>query len=109
MQPYRKSTTLPLKTLYRPCTNRVRDEVGRLAAFTLTDWAIIAALKEAGPRGVAIRIVLEPSQRHAYDKLAEMIDVVRVKKRGRPYMHLKAYVIAIFGRRWGGLLRTTPP
>jgi phosphatidylserine/phosphatidylglycerophosphate/cardiolipin synthase-like enzyme len=71
-----------------------------MAAFTLTDWAIIAALKEARTRGVAIRILLDPSQRQADAKLAEMKDVVRLKKRGSPYMHLKAYSID------GTLLRT---
>jgi phosphatidylserine/phosphatidylglycerophosphate/cardiolipin synthase-like enzyme len=71
-----------------------------MAAFTLTDWAIIAALKEAQTRGVPIRILLDPSQRQADAKLAEMKDVVRLKKRGSPYMHLKAYSID------GTLLRT---
>ena len=71
-----------------------------MAAFTLTDWAIIAALKEAHTRGVTIRILLDPSQRQEYCKLAEMTDIVRVKKRGRPLMHLKAYAID------GALLRT---
>jgi phosphatidylserine/phosphatidylglycerophosphate/cardiolipin synthase-like enzyme len=71
-----------------------------MAAFTLTDWVIIAALKEASGRGVAIRILLDPSQRHEYCKLAEMADIVRVKKRGRPLMHLKAYAID------GAILRT---
>jgi phosphatidylserine/phosphatidylglycerophosphate/cardiolipin synthase-like enzyme len=67
--------------------------------YTLTDWAIIAALKDARVRGVTIRIALDPSVRQAYDKLADMADVVRVKKRG-PLMHLKAYAID------GALLRT---
>ena len=71
-----------------------------MAAFTFTDWAIIAALKEAQTRGVPIRILLDPSQRQADAKLAEMKDVVRLKKRGSPYMHLKAYSID------GTLLRT---
>ena len=53
-----------------------------IAAYTLTDWAIIAALKEARARGVTIRIALDPSARQAYDKLADIADVVRVKKRG---------------------------
>ena len=61
-----------------------------MAAFTLTDWPIIATLKEARGRGVTGRILLDPSQRQADAKLAEMKDVVRVKKRGSPYMHLKA-------------------
>ena len=71
-----------------------------MAAFTLTDWPLIAVLKEARGRGVTVRILLDPSQRQADAKLAEMKDVVRVKKRGRPYMHLKAYAID------GVLLRT---
>jgi phosphatidylserine/phosphatidylglycerophosphate/cardiolipin synthase-like enzyme len=70
-----------------------------LAMYTLTDWAIIAALKDARARGVAIRIALDPSVRQSYDKLAEMADVVRVKKQG-PLMHLKAYAVD------GMLLRT---
>ena len=63
-----------------------------VAAYSLTDWAIIAALKDARARGVTIRIALDPSVRQAYDKLAEMADVVRIKKRG-PLMHLKAYAV----------------
>jgi phosphatidylserine/phosphatidylglycerophosphate/cardiolipin synthase-like enzyme len=70
-----------------------------IAAYSLTDWTIIAALKEARARGVTIRIALDPSVRQAYDKLAEMGDVVRIKKRG-PLMHLKAYAVD------GVLLRT---
>lgn len=70
-----------------------------IAAYTLTDWAIISALKDARARGVAIRIALDPSVRQAYDKLADMAEVVRIKKRG-PLMHLKAYAVD------GVLLRT---
>ena len=70
-----------------------------IAAYSLTDWAIIAALKEARARGVTIRIALDPSVRQAYDKLADIAEVVRVKKRG-PLMHLKAYALD------GVLLRT---
>jgi len=70
-----------------------------LAMYSLTDWAIIAALKDASARGVSVRIVLDPSVRQAYDKLADMADVVRVKKPG-PLMQLKAYAID------GVLLRT---
>jgi hypothetical protein len=64
-----------------------------MAAYTLTDWAIIAALQDAHTRGVTIRILLDPSQRQEYCKLAEMGDIVRLKKRARPLMHLKAYAI----------------
>jgi phosphatidylserine/phosphatidylglycerophosphate/cardiolipin synthase-like enzyme len=70
-----------------------------VAMYTLTDWPIIAALKDALAHGVAVRIALDPSVRQAYDKLADMAGVVRVKKRG-PLMHLKAYAID------GALLRT---
>jgi len=70
-----------------------------MAMYTLTDWAIIAALKDARARGIAVRIALDPSVRQAYDKLADMADVVRIKKRG-PLMHLKAYAVD------GVLLRT---
>jgi phosphatidylserine/phosphatidylglycerophosphate/cardiolipin synthase-like enzyme len=70
-----------------------------LAMYSLTDWAIIAALKDARTRGVTIRIVLDPSVRQAYDKLADVAETVWVKKRG-PLMHLKAYAVD------GILLRT---
>jgi phosphatidylserine/phosphatidylglycerophosphate/cardiolipin synthase-like enzyme len=63
-----------------------------MAMYTLTDWAIIAELKDARARGIAVRIALDPSVRQAYDKLADMADVVRIKKRG-PLMHLKAYAV----------------
>ena len=32
-----------------------------MAAFTLTDWPLIAVLKEARGRGVTVRILLDPS------------------------------------------------
>jgi hypothetical protein len=46
-----------------------------IAAYSLTDWAIIAALKEARARGIIVRIALDPSVRQAYDKLADLADV----------------------------------
>ena len=70
-----------------------------MAAYSLTDWAIIEALKKARARGITIQIVLDPSQHQEYGKLAEMVDAVRVKKRGH-LMHLKAYAID------GAILRT---
>ena len=63
-----------------------------MAMYTLTDWPIIAALHEARTHGVAVRVVLDPTVRQAYDKLTEMADIVRVKKKG-PFMHLKAYAV----------------
>jgi phosphatidylserine/phosphatidylglycerophosphate/cardiolipin synthase-like enzyme len=70
-----------------------------LAMYTLTDWAIVGALKDARSRGITVRIALDPGVRQAYDKLVGIADVVRIKKRG-PSMHLKAYAID------GVLLRT---
>jgi phosphatidylserine/phosphatidylglycerophosphate/cardiolipin synthase-like enzyme len=63
-----------------------------VAIYTLTDWAIIGALEEARSRGVAVRIMLDPKVRQAYDKLVGMAEGVRVKRPG-PLMHLKAYVV----------------
>lgn len=63
-----------------------------LAAFALTDAAIIEALASARARGVALRIVLDPSQNRRPERLASLASVVRVKPPG-PYMHLKAYAI----------------
>ena len=70
-----------------------------LAAYSLTDWRVIEALNEAQRHGVAIRIVLDPSQRHAYEKFDGLVDIVRVKRPG-PIMHLKAYAVD------GTILRT---
>lgn len=89
------------ETHYAPIENLERIDVALIrsarhsldmAMYTLTDWAIIAALHEARARGVAVRIVLDPSVQQAYDKLADMADIVRVKKQG-PLMHLKAYAV----------------
>ena len=41
---------------------------------------------------MAVRIVLDPRERHDFAKLGELSDTVRIK-RGGPYMHLKAYAI----------------
>lgn len=43
-------------------------------------------------RGVVIRIVLDPRERHDFARLGDLSDNVRIK-RGGPFMHLKAYVI----------------
>jgi phosphatidylserine/phosphatidylglycerophosphate/cardiolipin synthase-like enzyme len=62
------------------------------ASYALTDPIVIAALTDAERRGVAIRIVLDPRERHDFIKLGDLSDNVRIK-RGGPFMHLKAYAI----------------
>ena len=63
-----------------------------LASYALTDSIVIDALNDAERRGVAIRIVLDPRERHDFVKLGDLSDNVRIK-RGGPFMHLKAYSI----------------
>ena len=53
---------------------------------------MIDSLVDADHRGVLIRIVLDPRERHDFVKLGDLSDNVRIK-RGGPYMHLKAYSI----------------
>ena len=53
---------------------------------------MLDALNAAEQRGVAIRIVLDPRERHDFVKLGDLSDNVRIK-RGGPFMHLKAYEI----------------
>lgn len=69
------------------------------ASYALTDSIVIDALNAADKRGVVIRIVLDPRERHDFVKLGDLSDNVRLK-RGGPFMHLKAYSID------GELLRT---
>jgi phosphatidylserine/phosphatidylglycerophosphate/cardiolipin synthase-like enzyme len=61
-----------------------------LAAYSLTDRPVIAAIDLARRRGVAVRLVLDRTQAHAYDELAELSDSIRLKRAG-PIMHLKSY------------------
>ncbi len=70
-----------------------------LASYALTDPIVLDALNETERRGVVIRIVLDPRERHDFVKLGDLSDNVRIK-RGGPFMHLKAYEID------GTLLRT---
>jgi len=70
-----------------------------LASYALTDYIVLDALNEAERRGVVIRVVLDPRERHDFVKLGDLSDNVRIK-RGGPFMHLKAYEID------GILLRT---
>jgi phosphatidylserine/phosphatidylglycerophosphate/cardiolipin synthase-like enzyme len=86
---------------YAPSENLEHVDVGLLrsahakidmAAYSLTDWPVIDALIDARRRGVAVRIVLDPSQQHAFDRLREIAGAIRMKAPG-PYMHLKSYAI----------------
>ena len=70
-----------------------------LASYSLTDSTVLDALNAAEARGIFIRIVLDPRERHDFVKLGDLSDNVRIK-RGGPFMHLKAYAID------GELLRT---
>ena len=63
-----------------------------LASYALTDTMVIDALNSAEKRGVVIRIVLDPRERHDFVGLGDLSDNVRIK-RGGPFMHLKAYAI----------------
>jgi phosphatidylserine/phosphatidylglycerophosphate/cardiolipin synthase-like enzyme len=63
-----------------------------LASYALTDPIVIAALNAAALRGVRIRIVLDPRERHDFVRLGDLSDTVRIK-RGGPFMHLKSYEI----------------
>jgi phosphatidylserine/phosphatidylglycerophosphate/cardiolipin synthase-like enzyme len=62
------------------------------ASYVLTDRLVIEALNAAAQRGVKIRIVLDPRERHDFVDLGDLSDNVKVK-RGGPLMHLKAYEI----------------
>ncbi|QGM99811.1 phosphatidylserine synthase (plasmid) [Methylocystis parvus] len=84
---------------YAPAENLERVDVDLLrsahtkidmAAYSLTDWPVIDALIDAHRRGVVVRIVLDPSQQHALDRLREITGSIRIKGPG-PYMHLKSY------------------
>ncbi len=91
----------PAEIRYAPVENLERVDVELLhsartkidlAAYSLTDWAVIDALIDAHRCGVVLRIVLDPSQQHAFDRLREITGGIRMKAPG-PYMHLKSYSI----------------
>ena len=62
------------------------------ASYALTDKIVLDALSAAAKRGVKIRIVLDPRERHDFVDLGDLSDNVKVK-RGGALMHLKAYEI----------------
>ena len=63
-----------------------------IASYALTDPVVLDALSNAERQGIAIRIVLDPRERHDFVKLGVLSDNVRIK-RGGPFMHLKSYSI----------------
>lgn len=82
----------PVENLERVDVELLRSARAKvdMAAYSLTDWAVIDALIDAHNRGVAIRIVLDPTQRHAVDRLREIAGDVRIKASG-DLLHLKSY------------------
>ena len=71
----------PVEIHYAPVENLEHVDVELLrsarakidiAAYSLTDWLIIDTLIDAHRRGVAVRIVLDPSQQHALDRMREI-------------------------------------
>jgi phosphatidylserine/phosphatidylglycerophosphate/cardiolipin synthase-like enzyme len=91
----------PPEIHYAPSENLERFDVALLraarskidlAAYVLTDWPVIDALIDAHRRGVAIRIVLDPSQASDLDRLREVSQSLRISPPG-PFMHLKSYSI----------------
>ncbi|MCE1237100.1 MAG: phospholipase D-like domain-containing protein [Hyphomicrobiales bacterium] len=86
---------------YAPIENLERIDVGLLgraretidiAGYIITDRPVIDALHAAKARGVAVRILLDHTQRHDLVRLGDLLDGARKKRRG-PIMHLKSYVI----------------
>jgi phosphatidylserine/phosphatidylglycerophosphate/cardiolipin synthase-like enzyme len=70
-----------------------------LAAYTLTNPAVVDALLAASQRGVALRIVVDPREPVNRTALGDLPLEVRTKH-GGALMHLKGYVID------GAVLRT---
>jgi phosphatidylserine/phosphatidylglycerophosphate/cardiolipin synthase-like enzyme len=84
----------PVENLERVDVDLLRSAHAKIdmAAYSLTDWPVVDALIDAHRRGVAVRIVLDPNQQHAFDRLREIEGFVRTAPPG-PYMHLKSYAI----------------
>jgi phosphatidylserine/phosphatidylglycerophosphate/cardiolipin synthase-like enzyme len=70
-----------------------------LAAYTITNWTVIDALKAAEARGVAVRIVVDPREPVDTGRLGDLAAEIRIK-RGGALMHLKGISID------GEILRT---
>jgi len=84
----------PVENLERIDVDLIRSARARIdvTAYALTDWPVADALIDAHRRGVALRVVLDPNQQHAFDRLREVEGFVRTAPPG-PYMHLKSYSI----------------
>jgi len=96
---------------YAPTENLEQIDVGLidgaqreidLAAYVLTDVAVVEALTRAADRGVRIRLYLYADQIPTYGRAASALKALRetpegvetrVKPSDRPLMHLKAYQI----------------
>ncbi len=94
-------TELAVEAHYAPTENLERVDLGAIgqarrtidmAAYVLSDFAIIDALVAAQARSVAVRIVLDQGQHHAWDKLGPLMPSIKVKP-SRVYMHLKSYAV----------------
>lgn len=91
----------PIVIHYAPTENLEHVDVGLLdeagdtidlAAYALTDRPVIDALIAAKARGVVIRVVLDPTQKHDLARLAPLLADARMKRPG-PIMHLKSYLV----------------
>ena len=98
-----------LELHYAPEDNLERIDVGLIdgakssidmAAYVLTDVAVMEALERAAGRGVKVRIFLEPNQErdgtYASDARQKLLAVkgVEVKRNSRSvWMHLKSYLV----------------
>lgn len=98
-----------LELHYAPEENLERIDVGLvdgaktsidMAAYVLTDVALIEALERAAGRGVRVRLFLEPNQEreggYAADARARLAATRGVEVRRNPrsvWMHLKSYVV----------------
>jgi phosphatidylserine/phosphatidylglycerophosphate/cardiolipin synthase-like enzyme len=80
--------------------DRAKAEID-FAAYILTDWAVMSALRRAADRGVKVRIYLGNERgsvpRTASPVFRELVShpaiETRMKRAGAPLMHLKSYQI----------------
>jgi phosphatidylserine/phosphatidylglycerophosphate/cardiolipin synthase-like enzyme len=70
-----------------------------MAAYTLTNHAVIDALRAVESRGVEVRILIDPRQAHAREEFKELTSSMHETTRN-PWMHLKSYAVD------GEILRT---
>jgi phosphatidylserine/phosphatidylglycerophosphate/cardiolipin synthase-like enzyme len=68
-----------------------------IAAYVLSDWAIIDALNDAAARGVKVRVILDP---RGHSDVARIVGLDIRQKRPGTLQHLKAFDID------GQILRT---